>query len=158
MPATVASKYNVFVSYSHEDSGFADRLMQDLQYADISATYDKWILKPGDSFFEKLGSALTEADYIVAVLSQASVKSQWVHAELGLAMATQLKNHHIQVFPALIQDCDLPPSLANKTFADFRKAYYLGLRQLLGAVSRRYTLHSHSISKEKNDLRLSVRI
>ena len=91
--------------------------MQDLQYADISATYDKWILKPGDSFFEKLGSALTEADYIVAVLSQASVKSQWVHAELGLAMATQLKNHHIQVLPALIQDCDLPPSLANKTFA-----------------------------------------
>ena len=40
---------SVFVSCSHNDSKFADRLVFDLRESEIPATYDKWVLRVGDS-------------------------------------------------------------------------------------------------------------
>jgi hypothetical protein len=44
---------NVFISYSHQDGAFADRLVGDLHLSAIPATYDKWLLRVGDSIIEK---------------------------------------------------------------------------------------------------------
>ena len=43
---------NVFVSYSHSDSDFADRLVDDLRASEVPATYDKLLLRVGDSIIE----------------------------------------------------------------------------------------------------------
>src|SRR5436190_1089715 len=128
----MASK--VFISYSHADSAFADRLAEDLRYSHVAASYDRWILRPGDSYFEKLASSVSDCDAVVVVLSPNSVTSQWVSAELGLAMATRFGGKRVAVLPALIADCQLPPALADKHFADFRHGYFSGLRDLLKGI------------------------
>jgi hypothetical protein len=122
---------NVFISYSHQDGAFADRLVGDLRLSAIPATYDKWLLRVGDSIIEKISAAVTGASSVIAILSPHSVESRWVGKELAMAMTGEINNRGVRVLPALIRDCNLPPMLADKLYADFRESYYVGLRQLL---------------------------
>jgi hypothetical protein len=125
---------SVFISHAHEDSDFVNRLADDLQSSQVPATFDKWTLQVGDSIFEKLFLAVSASDKIIVVLSPASVVSQWVNAELGLAMAGRLQGQNISVLPVLFRDCPVPSNLSHIEFADFRLSYYSGLRQLLQAL------------------------
>ena len=126
---------SIFISYSHADSSFADRLAQDLRESDVPAIYDKWLLRVGDSIIEKISSTVSAADKIVAILSPTSVKSQWVKKELAIAMTREINKRRVTVLPALLKDCNVPPILSDKFYADFRHSYYKGLRQILEALS-----------------------
>lgn len=123
---------SVFVSYSHQDGDFVDRLVADLRYSSVPATYDKWLLNVGDSIIEKIASSVSDAGSVIAVLSPASVESHWVKKELALGMTSEILSKSVKVLPAVIEECELPPMLADKLYADFIKGgYYWGLRQLL---------------------------
>jgi hypothetical protein len=124
----------VFISYSHGDARFCDRLVMDLRASDVPATYDKWLLRVGDSIIQKIAAEVSEADKVNALLSPASVESNWVKRELALAMTGEVNTGGVKVLPALIGDCELPHMLADKLYADFRHSYYYGLRALLEAL------------------------
>ncbi len=128
---------SVFVSYSHWDAEFVDRLVRDLRYSDVPATYDKWLLKVGDSIIDRIAEAVTSAASVVAILSKNSVKSEWVRRELSLAMTKEIKGRTVKVLPAVIDDCDIPASISDKLFADFRGQYYWGLTKLLEVLDPR---------------------
>lgn len=81
----------VFISCSHGDTNFADHLVLDLRASDVPATYDKWLLRVGDSIIQKIAAEVSEADSVIALLSPASVESNWVKKELALAMAGEVK-------------------------------------------------------------------
>jgi hypothetical protein len=65
------------------------------------------------------------------VLSEASVKSEWVKRELNAALMKELKRKSVVVLPLLLQDCEIPPLVADKKYADFRQGYDAGLAELL---------------------------
>lgn len=124
----------VFVSYAHEDSDMADRIVADLRESEVPATYDKWLLRVGDSIIEKIASAVSDSDIIIALLSRASVESTWVKKELALAMTGEIVEGRVKVLPAKLDKCDIPPMLADKFHASFDWGYWEGLRQLLEAI------------------------
>jgi hypothetical protein len=124
----------VFVSYSHENSDFADRLVSDLQLSKVPATYDKWVLNVGDSIIARISQEVSGSDHVIALLSSASVKSNWVGKELSLAITGEIASNKVKVLPALIEDCVVPEMLSDKLYADFRLDYYQGLRALLRAL------------------------
>lgn len=126
---------SVFVSYSHSDSDFVNRFIEDLNYASIPATYDRWLLSVGDSIIEKISNAVVGASIVIPVLSKNSVESNWVKKELSLAMTGEVSAHEVKVLPAKIDDCKLPPSLSDKLYADFTLDYYYGMRRMLEAIS-----------------------
>ena len=74
---------SVFVSYSHDDSEFADRLVLDLRESEVPATYDKWVLRVGDSIIEKIADTVADSDGVIALLSPNSVQSNWVIGKGG---------------------------------------------------------------------------
>ena len=53
----------VFVSYSHEDKEFVDKLITDLSNASVQIWIDRWEIKIGDSIMEKVASGIQENDY-----------------------------------------------------------------------------------------------
>jgi TIR domain len=124
----------VFISYSHGDAAFVERLIEDLEYSEVRARYDRWILNVGDSILAKLAEEVSVADKIIAVLSPRSVQSTWVRKELALAMAGEMSSAQTKVLPALIEDCTLPDMLIDKVYADFRAEYYHGLFAILRAL------------------------
>lgn len=127
----------VFISYSHRDAPFVDRLVRDLRYSDVPATYDKWLLRVGDSIIGKIAQTVAESDKVIAVISKASVKSAWVTKEISLAMTGEVNGRKVKVLPVVIDDCKLPHTLMDKLFADFRDSYYWGLQKLLDAIDAR---------------------
>lgn len=151
--------HSVFVSYSHADSEFVERLIRDLRDSGVPATYDRWLLKVGDSLLERISTAVAESSFAIVVLSPASVNSNWVKKELNLAMAGEMKQGAVKVLPAVIADCELPPVIADKLYAEFRRGYYLGLRSLLRAISPSiYEDYGHTLRRkeeiefDRNDL------
>jgi len=128
---------SVFVSYSHQDSEFTDRLIRDLRYSDVPATYDKWLLKVGDSIIDRIADAVVAATSVVAIVSSNSVASEWVRKELSLAMTSEINGQSVKVLPAVIDECAVPASISDKLFADFRHQYFWGLRKLLEALDPR---------------------
>jgi TIR domain-containing protein len=67
----------------------------------------------------KISEGLKDADYLVVVLSQASVSSRWVEQELNAALTNQIAGKGI-VLPVLLEDCELPMLLRKRLYADFR--------------------------------------
>jgi hypothetical protein len=140
---------SIFISYSSKDRDFTSKLATDLKSKGLNVWYDQWELKVGDSIIGKIGAAIKAQDYLVVVLSKASVKSQWVIKELGTGLMRELEEKRVVVLPVVIDDCDIPPLLSDKVYADFRSSYSSGLDRLLDAFPGRLFPSGISIPARK---------
>lgn len=104
---------NVFVSYAHADKPFAHRLAGALGDRGCSVWVDEFELRAGDSLTERISSALTTADFVVALVSAASVASNWCRRELQMALATGLAQGRTIVLPVRLGSVDMPPALSD---------------------------------------------
>ncbi len=93
-------------------------------------------MKAGDSIVAGVSQGLKDTDYLVVVLSQASVKSKWVEAELNAALMNELSGKGTTVLPVLKETCDIPPLLKDRVYADFRTSYEAGLGALLSVFEQ----------------------
>jgi hypothetical protein len=122
----------VFLSHAHEDKGFARKLAADLRNAGHSVWIDEAALNIGDSLVNKISEGLSQVDFVVAVLSQTSIKSAWVDKELEIASNREIREKRVVVLPLLIHDVPLPNFLQGKVYGDFRtEEIYAGSLELL---------------------------
>lgn len=111
----------IFLSHSHFDKHFVRRLSGDLQNRGVQVWVDEAEMQVGDSLIEKTRSGIDTMDYLGAVISRHSVRSEWVRREIDVAMNQEIEGRRIKVLPILIDDSDLPGFLLGKLFVDFRK-------------------------------------
>lgn len=122
----------VFISHSSSDKTFVDRLVADLASREIPVWYDKFDLRVGDSVTGRINEGLSQSKYFLIVLSKASSLSRWVTEELNAALMQQVAIGGTFLLPVLIENCDIPPLLIHRRYADFRVNYNNGLSELLG--------------------------
>lgn len=125
----------VFISYSHSDKTFVDKLAATLVRNRAHVWVDTWELNVGDSILQRVQDALTEASALLVILSKASVESDWCRKELNAGLMRELSENKVIVLPVLIEDCTIPLFLREKMYADFRTNFDDGLRKLLDGVS-----------------------
>lgn len=113
----------VFISYSHKDKRFVKGLVKSLKDRGVSVWIDECELLVGDSLISKLREALDNVDYVLAVISESSISSNWVKHELDIAMNQEIDGRCIKVLPAVRDNVDLPGFLKGKVWADFRKPW-----------------------------------
>lgn len=126
----------VFISYSSRDKQFTLKLAQNLKDAGIPVWYDSWEIKVGDSIIEKIEQGIKGSDYLIIILSKASTTSKWVQEELSAAKTIEIGRRGVFILPVLIENCDIPPLIASKRYADFRDNYEKGLNELLDVFGR----------------------
>jgi hypothetical protein len=126
----------IFISYSHQDSEFVDRLALQLVQNKVHVWVDRWELHVGDSLLSKIQDAITGASALLVVLSKTSVSSAWVQREINGGLLRELEERRVIVLPVLIEDCEIPIFLREKLYADFRTNFDTGLRAILEAVAR----------------------
>lgn len=85
----------VFISYSSKDKIFAEKLSRDLLKLDLDVWLDKWEIKVGDSLISKISSGLSESDYLIIILSNNSILSEWVNRELNYSLLEEINNSQI---------------------------------------------------------------
>lgn len=128
---------HVFISYSHNDRAFVQKLAQDLRDKGRNKVWlDLWEIRIGDSIIGKIEEGINESDFLIVVLSKHSVISNWVISELRSALTIQLNQQNVKVLPVLIDDCQKPLFLNHIRHADFRPSsnYSEVFAELLNAI------------------------
>jgi len=122
----------IFLSHNQRDKDFVRRLAVDLQRLGANVWLDERELDIGDSIVSAVQTAIAAADYVAVVLSPHSVQSKWVQREMEAAFAEEINSGRVKVLPLLRADCDIPPFLQARLYADFRveQDYATGLAKI----------------------------
>ncbi len=106
---------SIFISYAHEDAGLAHAFATALEAEGARVWLDQGELLIGDSLIERISEAIAEFDFVAALVSRASVQSNWCRKEIALAMSKQLQRgaRRVRVLPLRVGDVEMPPSLTD---------------------------------------------
>lgn len=137
----------VFVSYGHLDRLFVRFLAHDIRATRVKLWMDELEILPGDSLLGKISKGLTDSDYVVACLSQTSVKSDWVRTELEIAATRGIREKRAIVVPLLVDTVKserVPAFLSHLLYVDFRQAcdYDDSLTQLVRRIAPAQLVHN----------------
>ena len=83
---TAMYPYRVFISYSHSDRDIVERLEKVLKKARLMPMWDR-NLPPGAGFSEQIQSFIVNSQIFLVILTKASLKREWLHQEIGYAVA-----------------------------------------------------------------------
>jgi len=131
----------VFISYSHKDSVFVDKLCQNLVAQKVHIWIDRWEMTPGDSLVSAVQAALEQAGAIIVVLSPDYINSQWCKKELNAGFIKELENSGNTIIPLLLIDCERPIFLREKVWADFRKEFDKPFSYLMEAIAKHVSIN-----------------
>jgi hypothetical protein len=91
--------YSCFISYSHQNEEFAKRLHARLQQEGLRVWYAPEEMKAGRKLHEQIDEAIRVHDKLLLVLSEASMKSEWVGTEISKARKRERKEGKQVLFP-----------------------------------------------------------
>lgn len=146
----------LFISYSHEDEEFVNRLVARLMELRVAIWWDRVGIKVGDSLLDKIQDAITESDYLAVVLSKASVRSAWCKEELKAGLMRQLAEKCVVVLPILMEPCDIPVFLRDKKYADCRTDFEEGIRELREALASQADLTSMKVDSGDSETQVGL--
>lgn len=126
----------IFISYSHENKEFVDKLATQLVAHNVNIWLDRWELNIGDSLLTKIQEAVDGASALLVILSKASVASDWCTNEINAGLLRELEEKQVLVMPVMLEDCGAPVFVRGKLYADFRKSFDDGLRTILEGIAK----------------------
>jgi hypothetical protein len=88
-----------FISYSHKDEDFAQRLHARMQHKGLRVWYAPEDMKAGRKIHEQIDSAIRVHDKLLLVLSVASMASEWVATEVYHARQREKREGRQVLFP-----------------------------------------------------------
>jgi hypothetical protein len=116
----------LFVSYSRDDSAFAERLATDLRARGVNVWFDRLDIPTGAPWDIEVEAGLRASQGTLVVLSPTSVASKNVMDEVSFALSEGKR-----ILPVLYQPCAIPLRLARLQYVDFTLGYDEGLRRLV---------------------------
>ncbi len=95
----------LFLSYSHADKGIVVKILKELKRRMCRVWYDEG-LSGGDSWNDLLAERILSAKEIMVLITESSVKSPYVRAEINFAISKSKK-----VIPVFLENVELPAGL-----------------------------------------------
>lgn len=95
-------KHTVFISHAAADRDLADYLARDLEAQGLSVWSDRSI-RPGENLLEAIEKGLRQAEFFILLISPASLKSEWVSFEAGVALSRDPVSPRRRLLPVLIR-------------------------------------------------------
>jgi hypothetical protein len=137
----VRERPSAFISHSSLDLPFARRLADRLQGQGVDVWLDDMQLKAGDALTTAISLALEQHDFVIVILSKASLASDWVRKEMKLATKRASRTPLARLVPVLLERkaaARLPRMLRDTKYVDFsdQKTFEIGLAQLLDLMGR----------------------
>ncbi len=111
---------HVFICHASEDKPAARQLANAMTKLGAEVWFDEWEIRVGDSIVQKINDALGKISHLIVLLSLRSVDKPWVRKEFSAALMQQLSRNSIRVLPVRIDDCEIPPIIADIKYADAR--------------------------------------
>jgi uncharacterized protein YjbI with pentapeptide repeats len=96
--------YSCFISYSTKDDDFAKRIHADLQNSGVRCWFAPHDLRIGDKIRDEIDAAIRLRDKLLLILSEYSIKSDWVENEVEQALEEERKRGQTVLFPLYIDE------------------------------------------------------
>lgn len=142
----------VFLSHSSVDKALARRLANDLVAAGFDVWLDQWVIGVGDTIEELVERGVDEADFVIVLLTTASVQSNWVEREWRRKFEDEARRQRIALIPVRGELCEIPDFLSQRSRADIiGGSYPLGLRHLIDLL-RHYSGDTSPASDMRPDI------
>ncbi len=125
----------IFLSYSHQDQKYADLLSKHLSEAGHDVWQNKLNLKLGDNLIEKVNQGIKEAQALIVIVSESSLRSKWVMHEFSALALGDLSSESRKVIPVLIDSTTVPSYLSKYLYIDLTKGLEQGVQNLISALS-----------------------
>ena len=109
----------VFISYSRKDIDFVRKLAGDLEKAGYDVWWDITDLQGGDDWVNTIPQAISSSQYVIVVLTPASIDSEWVRKEYTQALSLRRK-----IIPLMLVPCSVPFALNTLNFVNFSSGEY----------------------------------
>jgi uncharacterized protein YjbI with pentapeptide repeats len=111
LPSLIASVqpvqfYSCFISYNHKDEAFAERLYSRMRDADLRVWFAPDSIRGGQKIHEQIDRAIQVHDRLLLVLSENSVRSEWVMTELRKARKAEVREKRRKLFPIRLMGYD----------------------------------------------------
>jgi len=144
----------VFISYSAKDKKFVEKLSKNLEDSKIEVKHAERALKSVDPILSYVKNVINEYDFIIVVVSKESIKSQWVNHEIASVLINEKSHEETILIPVLIESCQVPFSLNDRLYADFRESYEIGFNSLIESLKRnkQEIFHDNEISEASSNL------
>lgn len=101
----------IFISYHNQDKELVDTLVYELKECGHIVVYAGEALTPGSGWRSEIQKQLASSDVTISVITQNSIKSEWVIAETSAAMAYVFERGKGAVIPVVFDEVELPKSL-----------------------------------------------
>lgn len=122
----------IFISYARADERIARQLFDRLAAAGLQPWLDLREMALGDSIAGGIGAALSEASYLLLLVSHAAMESRWVDIEWKAALASP----GTVIIPILVDDTEAPILLRDRIHADLRQDVAAGIEQVVMFFAR----------------------
>lgn len=96
--------YSCFISYSHKDEGFAQRVHNDLQAKGVRCWFAPHDMKIGDKIRSTIDESIRFHDKTLLILSEHSVQSDWVEHEVEHALDIEKEKKKNVLFPVRVDE------------------------------------------------------
>lgn len=107
-------KASAFISYNWADKPLARVLAAGLEREGYRVWIDEGELRAGDSIVQRVSEAIARVDFLLALVSPASIGSEWCRKEISLAMTGEIARQGITVIPLKVGNVKMPATLVDK--------------------------------------------
>jgi hypothetical protein len=120
-------QYSCFISYSTIDGDFGGRLYADLQNNGVRCWFAPHDMPIGGKILDEIDSAIRLRDKVLLILSEHSIKSDWVEDEVTKAFEEERKHNKTVLFPIRLDDAVMDTDeawaakLRNRHIGDFTR-------------------------------------
>jgi uncharacterized protein YjbI with pentapeptide repeats len=119
--------FSCFISYSTKDQEFADRIHAELQAQGVRCWFAPHDIPIGGKILDEIDAAIRRRDKLLLILSEHSIKSDWVETEVTTAFEEERKRKQNVLFPIRLDDAVIDTKepwaaqLRQRNIGDFRK-------------------------------------
>jgi hypothetical protein len=132
--------FTLFLSHADVDKGFADHLYRwCTDFAEMQVWYDAENLRAGQQIAAALARAIVDCQSAIVVLSESSLRSEWVKKEWNICMYHRAKYPDFAIIPIRIDQSEPPLELESERWIDIEN----GQLTPAAAVSLLAALHGN---------------
>ena len=98
----------IFISYSHKDEVWKDRLQEQLGALALEGYFSVWDdrqIKPGDDWFAEIERALNQADVAVMLISASFLTSTFIRTEEIPTLLLRREQEGMRLIPLIVRPC-----------------------------------------------------
>jgi hypothetical protein len=116
--------HSCFISYSHQDEAFVERLYRDLHQQGVRCWYAPQDMRIGDKIRPTIDRSIQSHEKLLLVLSEHSLESDWVEKEVETAFEKEDKQKQVMLFPIRLDSAVMETNQA--WAADIRRTRHIG--------------------------------